>query len=182
MAASTLLRLLKPHLLSLPEHLGGITQIFPHRDVDMWGRLESLESKTQLTRSNTTFVGHLRISVRGLASFFFEASAIKRTVHFYLKSQHTASFTNTNYFLLMTTAINRCSKMVICQKKKTKTQILKVLAHWVRNIRMRFFFLSYPSSFPIKMLVTDVKTQKIKPDLNFFLRQTKISEAEYKCN
>ncbi len=39
MAASTLLRLLKPRLLSLLEHLGGITQIFPHRDVDMWGRI-----------------------------------------------------------------------------------------------------------------------------------------------
>ncbi len=35
MAASTLLRLLKPQLLSLHEHLGGITQIFPHRDVDV---------------------------------------------------------------------------------------------------------------------------------------------------
>ncbi len=34
MAASTLLRLLKPRLLSLREHLGGITQIFPHRVVD----------------------------------------------------------------------------------------------------------------------------------------------------
>ncbi len=31
MAASTLLRLLKPCILSLCEHLGGITQIFPHR-------------------------------------------------------------------------------------------------------------------------------------------------------
>ncbi len=37
MAASTLLRLLKPRLLSLREHLGGITQIFPHLDIDMWG-------------------------------------------------------------------------------------------------------------------------------------------------
>ncbi len=36
-AASTLLRLLKPHLLSLREHLGCIMQIFPHCDVDMWG-------------------------------------------------------------------------------------------------------------------------------------------------
>ncbi len=36
-AASALLRLLKPCLLSLREHLGGITQMFPHRDVDMWG-------------------------------------------------------------------------------------------------------------------------------------------------
>ncbi len=35
MAASTLLRLLKPRLLSLHEHLGGITQIFPHRDIDV---------------------------------------------------------------------------------------------------------------------------------------------------
>ncbi len=35
MTASTLLRLLKPRLLSLSEHLGGITQIFPHRDVDV---------------------------------------------------------------------------------------------------------------------------------------------------
>ncbi len=39
MAASTLLRLLKPCLLSLREHLGGIMQIFPHHDVDMWGRV-----------------------------------------------------------------------------------------------------------------------------------------------
>ncbi len=35
MAASTLLRLLKPRLLSLREHLGGIKQIFPHGDVDV---------------------------------------------------------------------------------------------------------------------------------------------------
>ncbi len=34
-----LLRLLKPRLLSLLEHLGGIMQIFPHRDVDMWRRV-----------------------------------------------------------------------------------------------------------------------------------------------
>ncbi len=39
MAASTLLRLLKTCLLSLREHLGGITQIFPHCDVDTWGRI-----------------------------------------------------------------------------------------------------------------------------------------------
>ncbi len=37
MVASTLLRLLKPCLLSLCEHLGGIMQIFPHRDIDMCG-------------------------------------------------------------------------------------------------------------------------------------------------
>ncbi len=37
LAASTLLWLLKPRLLSLREHLGGIMQIFPHRYVDMWG-------------------------------------------------------------------------------------------------------------------------------------------------
>ncbi len=36
---TAVLRLLKPRLLSLREHLGGITQIFPHRDVDMWGRV-----------------------------------------------------------------------------------------------------------------------------------------------
>ncbi len=35
MTASTLLRLLKPCLLSSREHLGGIKQIFPHRDVDV---------------------------------------------------------------------------------------------------------------------------------------------------
>ncbi len=39
MAASTLLRLRKLHLLSLCEDLGRITQIFPHRDIDMWGRV-----------------------------------------------------------------------------------------------------------------------------------------------
>ncbi len=37
MTASTLLRLLKPSLLFLREHLGCIMQIFPHPDVDMWG-------------------------------------------------------------------------------------------------------------------------------------------------
>ncbi len=39
MVASTLLRLLKSRLPSLHEHLGSITQIFPHHDVDMWGRV-----------------------------------------------------------------------------------------------------------------------------------------------
>ncbi len=39
MTASALLQLLKPHLLSLHAHLGGIMQIFPHCDVDMWGRI-----------------------------------------------------------------------------------------------------------------------------------------------
>ncbi len=38
-AALTLLRLLKPRLVSLCEHFGGITQIFLHGDVDMWGRV-----------------------------------------------------------------------------------------------------------------------------------------------
>ncbi len=37
MAASTPLRLLKQRLLSLLKHLGGIMQIFPHRDVDVGG-------------------------------------------------------------------------------------------------------------------------------------------------
>ncbi len=31
---------LKPRLLSLCEHLGCIMQIFPHRDIDMWGVFE----------------------------------------------------------------------------------------------------------------------------------------------
>ncbi len=32
-----------------------------------------------------------------------------------------------------------------------------------------FVFLSYSSSFPIKILVSDEKTQKIKPGPNFFM-------------
>ncbi len=40
MAASTLLWLLKPRLLSLYAYLGGIMQIFPHYDVNMWGVFE----------------------------------------------------------------------------------------------------------------------------------------------
>ncbi len=40
MAASTLLRLLKPRLVYLCEHLGSIMQISSHRDVDMWGMFE----------------------------------------------------------------------------------------------------------------------------------------------
>ncbi len=35
MTASTLLQLLKPSLLSLREHLGGIKLIFPHCDIDV---------------------------------------------------------------------------------------------------------------------------------------------------
>ncbi len=44
---------------------------------------------------------------------------------------------------------------------------LKVIAHWVRNFRMRFSVLL--SSFPIKMHAMDAKTQKIEPDPNFFM-------------
>ncbi len=52
-----------------------------------------------------------------------------------------------------------------------------VCARWVWNFHMRFFFLnSYSSSFPIKMLATDEKTQKIEPG-PIFLWQTKVSEA-----
>ncbi len=54
-----------------------------------------------------------------------------------------------------------------------------VLAHRVRNFRMHFYFyffifviLSY-----IKMLPTDAKTQKIKPDQIFFFWRMKVSEA-----
>ncbi len=55
---------------------------------------------------------------------------------------------------------------------------LKVLAHWFRNFRMRFFIFfswhfydifSYSSSFPNKMLAMHAKTQKIKPDPIFFI-------------
>ncbi len=53
---------------------------------------------------------------------------------------------------------------------------LKAIAHWVRNVRMRFSVFSYSSSFPIKMHATDAKTQKIEPDPNLFWR-TKVSEA-----
>ncbi len=57
MAASTLLWLLKPRFLFLREHLGGITQIFPHCDVDMWGRFNevfqpSLDLPSLLDRIN----------------------------------------------------------------------------------------------------------------------------------
>ncbi len=38
---------------------------------------------------------------------------------------------------------------------------------------------SYSPSLPIKMHATDVKTQKIKSDLNFF-GWTKVSEAVYR--
>ncbi len=49
--------------------------------------------------------------------------------------------------------------------------LVKVLAHErVRNFRMSFLgFFSYSLSFPIKMLVTDAKMQKIEPDPNFFM-------------
>ncbi len=40
-----------------------------------------------------------------------------------------------------------------------------------------FFFFSHSSSFPIKMHATDAKTQKIKPDPNFFYEGRKVSEA-----
>ncbi len=37
---------------------------------------------------------------------------------------------------------------------------------------------SYSSSFPIKMLVTDAKTQKIEPDLNFFMTDERFRRSE----
>ncbi len=40
-----------------------------------------------------------------------------------------------------------------------------------------FLFFSYSSSFPIKMLATDPKPQKIEPDPNFFLWRMNVSEA-----
>ncbi len=45
---------------------------------------------------------------------------------------------------------------------------LKVLAHRVQNFRKICAF-SYSSSFPIKMLATDVKTQKIENGPNFIM-------------
>ncbi len=36
LAASALTVVTETRLLSLREHLGGITQMFPHRDIDMW--------------------------------------------------------------------------------------------------------------------------------------------------
>jgi len=61
MAASTLLRLLKPRLLSLRAHLDSITQIFPHRDIDVEVYLNeafypSLDQPSLLDRINP-FVG-----------------------------------------------------------------------------------------------------------------------------
>ncbi len=50
-----------------------------------------------------------------------------------------------------------------------KSWRLKAIAHWVWNFRVRFPFFSYSSSFPIKMHATDAKTQKVEPDLNFFM-------------
>ncbi len=38
----------------------------------------------------------------------------------------------------------------------------KAIAHWVQNF-------SYSSSFPIKIHAMDAKTQKIEPDLNYFM-------------
>ncbi len=46
--------------------------------------------------------------------------------------------------------------------------LVKTIAHWGRNFRMRFSVFSYYPSFPIKMHATDAKTQKIEPDPNFF--------------
>ncbi len=45
----------------------------------------------------------------------------------------------------------------------------KVIAHWVRNFRVRFSVFSCSSSFPIKMHATDAKKQKIEPDPNFLM-------------
>uniref|UniRef100_A0A8C0XWA7 POU domain protein n=2 Tax=Cyprinus carpio TaxID=7962 RepID=A0A8C0XWA7_CYPCA len=59
MAASTLLHFLKPCRLSLHEHLGGITQIFPHCDVAMWGRMAA--SQQNVLKSCHT--GHRTVSI-----------------------------------------------------------------------------------------------------------------------
>ncbi len=56
-------------------------------------------------------------------------------------------------------------------KKNSMTKIsqysaftLKVIAHRVRNLRVRFSVFLYSSSFPIKMHATNAKMQKIEPD------------------
>ncbi len=55
---------------------------------------------------------------------------------------------------------------------------VKVLEHGVRNFRMRFSYFSYSSSFSIKTLAPDAKTQKIKPGpIRFFLCRTKVSQT-----
>ncbi len=63
---------------------------------------------------------------------------------------------------------------------------LKVIAHWVRNVRMRFSIFSYFTSFSIQMHATDAKTQKIEPDPNFFMMMSylffnvqKVSDSVY---
>ncbi len=62
MAASTLLRLLKPRLRSLHEHLGmNITQIFPHCDVDVGECL----NEVVLARSGSAFSFRLNESFCG---------------------------------------------------------------------------------------------------------------------
>ncbi len=99
MAASTLLRLLKPHLHSLREHLGGITQIFPHHNIDMcvcvceWavigghGRVLTLIKNISLvlSRGVTRHLSHetirdTRLSSRErdeIFSLFFKSSMMK---------------------------------------------------------------------------------------------------------
>ncbi len=57
---------------------------------------------------------------------------------------------------------------------KIKDCRVKAIAHDESEIFACVF--SYSPSFPIKMHATDAKTQKIKPDKNFFWR-TKVSEA-----
>ncbi len=46
---------------------------------------------------------------------------------------------------------------------------LKVFAQSVWNYRMRFSYFLYSSSFPIKMLATYAKMQKIEPGPIFFM-------------
>ncbi len=54
-------------------------------------------------------------------------------------------------------------------KYQYKMTWCKVLAQWVRRFHIVFSYFSYLSSFPIKMLATDVKMQKIERDPIFFM-------------
>ncbi len=66
------------------------------------------------------------------------------------KKNHCALSTQNAYII----------KVLICTHK--------AIAHQVWNFRMRSFgFFSDSSSFPIKLLAMDAKTQKIEPDLIF---------------
>ncbi len=94
MAASTLLRLLKPRLLSLCEHLGCIMQIFAHSDIGIWGRIYMSLFKGSWFLGTSLVFETLVFGTSGILSMLAQSACNTPKRKYNLKSHHTTPLMN----------------------------------------------------------------------------------------